>query len=261
MREIAEALFIEHNVVYEAHEVRKALAAKGYTSKVISVMAREQNEELRKVWREHITENPDVVAAEFVFVDETHICHADCQRRKGWSRSYERAWVSRSMRKDDPTASSIAALSLHGVISSTEAELVDGDFFLHALETDILPHMGLPNADPTNVEILPLSTLVIDNAATHLKAAIVALCVACDVRVLFLPPYSFDLNPIEKVFHIAKHYIRVKWGTTSADFPMAFQLHEALMNCIKSEVACNLFENAGFTVSNAERQWAAQWDY
>lgn len=240
--------------------MRKALVALGYTSKVISAMARERNEELRRLWEEHITKNPDVIAAEFVFVDETHICHADCFRRKGWSRSYERAWVTRSMRKDVPTASSIAALSLHGVISSTEAELVDGDFFIQALESDILPHMGLPNADPTNVAILPLSTLVMDNAATHLKAAIIALCAARGVRVLFLPPYSFDLNPIEKVFHIAKQYIRDKWGDTSADFPMTSQLHEALMNCLKSDAACNLFEDAGFTVTNAERQWAAQWD-
>ena len=48
------------------------------------------------------------------------------------------------------------------------------------------------------------STLILDNACFHQKGAITDLAKQKGHDVLFLPPYSPDLNPIEKVFAILK---------------------------------------------------------
>jgi len=48
------------------------------------------------------------------------------------------------------------------------------------------------------------STIIMDNAAFHKKEEIVLLAEAAGHKVLFLPPYSPDFNPIEQVFAILK---------------------------------------------------------
>ena len=53
-------------------------------------------------------------------------------------------------------------------------------------------------------ELNPDSTIIMDNAAFHKKEDIHALAEAAGHRVLFLPPYSPDFNPIEQDFAILK---------------------------------------------------------
>jgi putative transposase len=48
------------------------------------------------------------------------------------------------------------------------------------------------------------STLIMDNACFHKKEEVRALAKEAGHDVLFLPPYSPDCNPIEKVFAILK---------------------------------------------------------
>ena len=53
-------------------------------------------------------------------------------------------------------------------------------------------------------ELNPSSTIIMDNAAFHKKKEIHAMAEAAGHKVLFLPPYSPDLNPIEQDFAILK---------------------------------------------------------
>jgi hypothetical protein len=76
------------------------------------------------------------------------------------------------------------------------------------------------------------SILVLDNAAVHLKYAIYLKCSIVGVKVLFLPQYSYDLNPIKPVHHLAKSYIRKKWGNRNANHPFNYMLEEAFRNCL-----------------------------
>jgi transposase len=46
----------------------------------------------------------------------------------------------------------------------------------------------------------PKSVLVMDNASFHHTERIRQLCVAAGVKLVYLPPYSPDLNPIKKFF-------------------------------------------------------------
>ena len=50
--------------------------------------------------------------------------------------------------------------------------------------------------------------LILDNATFHKSAKAKALIEAAQCRLLFLPPYSPDFNPIEHEWFPIKHYIR-----------------------------------------------------
>ena len=61
-------------------------------------------------------------------------------------------------------------------------------------------------------EATPGSVIVLDNATFHRKKALKKLAEQTGCSVLFLPPYSPDLNPIEKLWanlkKFLKHYLR-----------------------------------------------------
>ena len=50
--------------------------------------------------------------------------------------------------------------------------------------------------------------VVLDNLGSHRGAGVRPMIRAAGARMLFLPPYSPDLNPIEQVFAKLKHRIR-----------------------------------------------------
>jgi transposase len=54
----------------------------------------------------------------------------------------------------------------------------------------------------------PNSILVMDNAAIHHGGRIAEICDDADVLLFYLPPYSPDLNPIEKVFSVLKSQLK-----------------------------------------------------
>ena len=48
------------------------------------------------------------------------------------------------------------------------------------------------------------SVIVLDNAKVHHGSRLASLCDAANFLLIYLPPYSPDLNPIEKVFLVLK---------------------------------------------------------
>ena len=54
----------------------------------------------------------------------------------------------------------------------------------------------------------PNSVLVMDNASFHRTERIEQICAEASVKLLYLPPYSPDLNPIEKFFAELKAFIK-----------------------------------------------------
>jgi transposase len=57
-------------------------------------------------------------------------------------------------------------------------------------------------------ELKPGQVVVIDNASFHKSVTIRELIAQAGCSVLFLPPYSPDLNKIEKFWARLKHYVR-----------------------------------------------------
>ncbi len=54
----------------------------------------------------------------------------------------------------------------------------------------------------------PGDVVIMDNLSSHKRPVIRAAIRSVGARLLFLPPYSPDLNPIEQVFAKLKHLLR-----------------------------------------------------
>ena len=53
------------------------------------------------------------------------------------------------------------------------------------------------------------SVLVLDNCSVHHVFEVTELLAKAGIVVLFLPPYSPDLNPAEEAFSFVKQYLRM----------------------------------------------------
>ena len=63
--------------------------------------------------------------------------------------------------------------------------------------------------------------VVMDNLGSHKSAAVRRAIRAAGARLFFLPKYSPDLNPIEKLFTKLKHWLRKAAARTSDAVPSA----------------------------------------
>jgi phosphohistidine swiveling domain-containing protein len=182
------------------------------------------------------------------FFDETHVKPADLRRKYGYSFRGVPAFmrVPFAGHGQGLGCCGLAAMALDGMLSITVTEqVVDHVLLIKVLEDEVLPHMSRFPA--------PRSVLVMDNASTHTHAAIVALCTQVGVVCVFLPPYSYDFNPIEPAFHQAKQYVRNAYGL--ADGVAADRLFEGL-GSIEGTSAVNYYIHCGYGVTQQDRDWA-----
>jgi len=95
---------------------------------------------------------------------------------------------------------------------------INGASFLDYVEQFLVPTLS------------PGDVVIMDNLSSHKRPAIRNAIRSVGARLLFLPPYSPDLNPIEQVFAKLKHLMRkaaertaeATWkriGTLLDDFP------------------------------------------
>lgn len=56
----------------------------------------------------------------------------------------------------------------------------------------------------------PKSVLVMDNASFHCTDRMHEICARAGVKLVYLPPYSPDLNPTEEIFEL-KGFVRRNW--------------------------------------------------
>ena len=73
---------------------------------------------------------------------------------------------------------------------------MDSSLFESWFEKQLLP--ALP----------PDTVVVMDNASFHRKAQLIPVAQKYGFRVIFLPPYSPELNPIENFWAWLKRYLR-----------------------------------------------------
>jgi len=65
-------------------------------------------------------------------------------------------------------------------------------------------------------ELHPGDTVVMDNLSSHKSPKVTASIEAVGAKLLFLPPYSPDLNPIENMWSKVKAYLRQAAKRTKA---------------------------------------------
>ena len=96
----------------------------------------------------------------------------------------------------------------------------------------------------------PKSVLIMDNASFHHSANIEQLCVEAGVKLLYLPPYSPDLNPIEEFFAELKTFIKRNWehySGTPQDFRAFLEWCVDIVGARKSSAEGH-FRHAGLII-------------
>jgi transposase len=56
-----------------------------------------------------------------------------------------------------------------------------------------------------------VTVLVMDNGSFHHTERFEQICCDAGVKLMYLPPYSLDLNPIEEFFAELKAFVRKSW--------------------------------------------------
>ncbi|KIK01714.1 hypothetical protein K443DRAFT_98091, partial [Laccaria amethystina LaAM-08-1] len=111
----------------------------------------------------------------------------------------------------------------------------NGDEFLQWLEGLLV----IMNPYPA-----PLSVLILDNCHIHHIEGVAEMCKERYYLLVYLPPYSPDLNPIEECFSFIKHYIRhaVELGDDAAPFTFLY----GALNEVTESHAIGWFKHSGY---------------
>jgi transposase len=157
-----------------------------------SLIAAERDEAARTAWR---TDAAALDPANLIFIDETST-HTAMTRRRARAPRGERA-VGRAPRNHGPNVTLLAALTPQGIGPALViAGAVDGAAFAAYAEQVLAPSLR------------PGQVVVLDNLSAHKSADAREAVEAVGARLLFLPAYSPDFNPIELAFAKVKARLR-----------------------------------------------------
>ena len=157
-----------------------------------SRIAAERDDAARAAWRDEVATLPP---ADLVFVDETST-HTAMTRRRARAPRGERA-VGRTPRNHGPNVTLLAALTPEGIGPAVAMPgAVDGAAFVAYAQQILAPRLR------------PGQVVVRDNLRAHKREEARTAVEAVGARLLFLPPYSPDFNPIELAFAKIKERLR-----------------------------------------------------
>jgi len=82
-----------------------------------------------------------------------------------------------------------------------------------------------------------------DNLSAHKGERVRKLIEASGGEVLYLPPYSPDLNPIEQAFSKLKHWLRAAQETTTQNL---WDMIGTILDHFKTDECARYFQNSGY---------------
>jgi transposase len=126
----------------------------------------------------------------------------------------------------------LGAMSLRGMDAVMTVEsATDSAVFLTYLEEVLCPKLQAGDV------------VILDNLSAHKVAGIRELIEASSAKLIYLPPYSPDLNPIEKAWFKFKQFLRSAKARTQEALDLA--ITEALKT-ISPENAAGWFRHCGY---------------
>ena len=130
-----------------------------------------------------------------VFLDETW-AKTNMARLRGWARRGQRL-VETAPHGHWRTLTFLAALCCDRIAAPCVFDgPINGRSFLAYVEQVLVPTLR------------PGDVVILDNLGSHKGAQVRRAIRSAGAKLLFLPPYSPDLNPIEQVFAKLKHLLR-----------------------------------------------------
>jgi transposase len=237
--ELVVFLWDEFEVFVTTATISRALKFIGWSKKKARQVAQEQNPDLRDSYLHDLS---SFESYHLVYVDESGCDKRAGFRRTGWSPlGVTPVQIAQFHRGDRYQI--LPAYSQNGILlarvfqGSTDSEVFE-DFI-----EQLLSHCGRwPE---------PNSVLVMDNASFHHSERIEQLCYEAGVKLVYLPPYSPDLNPIEEFFAELKAFIKRNWKEFAENPKQDFSAF--LEWCIdmvggKESSAKGHFRHAGVTI-------------
>lgn len=132
------------------------------------------------------------------------------------------------------TTTLIAALGLEGIRCSTVVDgAINADIFEAFVQQVLVP------------ELQPGDVVILDNLSSHRRARTRQLIEAAGATLIFLPPYSPDLNPIELIFSKIKQLLRSLASRTREALWNGMQ---SVLNQVSASDAAHCFQHCGYTL-------------
>ena len=165
-----------------------------------------------------------------VFIDESG---AKTNMTPAYGRSFDaKRLVDHAPHGHYRLTSVIGALRLGGVgACMTVDAAVDGDCFEAYVEKFLAPSLG------------PGDVVILDNLSSHKRPSVEELVRARGASVMPLPPYSPDLNPIEKMWSKVKQRLRKAKARTAETLLEAIA---AALASVTAEDALGWFRSCGY---------------
>lgn len=229
--ELRERLRERHGLGVGYGTMWRFLARHGITRKKKTGHPSEQDREDVAAAREKWFEGqPDLDPLKLVFLDETALSTA-MARRFGWAPRGERCRASVPFSHWE-TQTLIAALRWDRIDAPMAIDgALDGTAFLAYVERFLAPTLSAGE------------TVLMDNVRTHKVAGVRAAIEAKGARVVYLPPYSPDFNPLEKPFAKIKSFLERIAARTAEALDTA--VGEALRSFTPQQ-CMNYFASSGY---------------
>jgi transposase len=187
--------------------------------------------EARAAWR---VRQAGLDPHKLLFIDETW-AKTNMTRLRGRAPAGERL-VEKVPHGHWKTSTLIAALDCRGMRCSM---MVDGAVNADVFEAFVVQVL-VPSLEPGDV-------VVMDNLSSHKTPGVQRLIESAGARLLYLPPYSPDLNPIELAFSKIKHRLR------SLAYRISDQLWthmQQVLEQISTSDAMNFFRHCGYSLES-----------
>jgi transposase len=173
-----------------------------------------------------------VPVEKLVFVDESGVS-TSMQRLRGRSPKGERCRATEPLGHGSITAL-IGAVRLAGPLAcATFDGPVDGDAFVAWLDHDLCPQLNKGDV------------VVMDNLSAHKNPGVARAIEAVGARLLYLPPYSPDFNPIENMWSKVKEALRAAAARTRQALGEAV---EAAIKTVSADDCRGFFQNSRYAI-------------
>lgn len=232
---MADFLLDEFGVLPSETTIYRTLERLKWTRKVASKHAKERSEALREVfWLISREWDPSQVVA----IDESAANERTADRKRGWGPINETViapYVGARTRR----VTVIPAMDVNGYFAY---EVLEGgltkDYFEWFMEHRVIP---LCNPYPH-----PRSIILMDNASSHRSLRVQALCDQKGIRLVQLPPYSPDFNPIEQSFRVLKSWVRRHYYLMESFSSLATFLEYGIVQSCTNRDCTGMYKRCGY---------------
>ena len=180
--------------------------------------------------RDWFDNQPDLEPERLVFIDETWTA-TNMTRSHGRCRKGERLRMGfpHGHRK---TTTLVAGLRTSGMVAPMVLDgPINGDWFEAYVTQVLIPELRFGDV------------VIMDNLSSHKRASVRERIEAAGARLMFLPPYSPDFNPIEKAFSRLKAMLR-KIGERTVNG--LWDLIGRLVDIFQPDECANYFSSCGY---------------